>query len=344
MCQPLVLCFAGLLGLNLEIGYYLHLLKGQARLLWKGKPIAQLLKRTDLDPATRTGLELVQELREFAVQEIGLTASRNYTSFCDIGDGPVSWQLTAAPKDRLEPLRWRYPVVGEFPYRGFFDLKRGLAEKSRLENKGFDTHLGRVGAYSTLGWFDDPVLSTMLRYREEDLAELLFHELVHGTIWIPDQVSFNESLATFVGEKGAFRFLERKYGPSKVEEARKVRKDRLTFKTFMHDVAERLKTVFDSDLSYEEKLGKKSEIFEDAKERFAELNLQTEIYKSFPRWKLNNALMLSYRTYHEKIDIFERVYDLTEGDLQRTIEILRGCEREQNPVEYLEALLSETKK
>ena len=343
MYQPLVLCFAGLFGLNLEIGYYLHLLKGQARLLWNRKPIAQLLKQTDLDPATRRGLELVQEVREFAVQEIGLTPSGNYTSFCDIGDGPVSWQLTAAPKDRLEPLRWHYPVVGRFPYRGFFDLDRGIAEKARLENEGFDTHLGRVGAYSTLGWFNDPVLSTMLSYREEDLAELLFHELVHGTVWIPDHVSFNESLATFVGEKGAYRFLEQKYGPSRVEKARKIRIDRLTFKTFMRDVAGRLKTVFDSDVSYKEKLGRKSEIFKDAKRRFTELDLQTEIYKSFPKWKLNNALMLSYRTYHEKIDVFERVYDLAEGDLKRTIVILRGCEQQPNPVAYLEALLSDLK-
>ena len=213
MCPPLVIALAAILGLNLEIGYYFHLIKGQAKLLWSRKSIERLLRQEELDPEVRQRLEFVQEIRKYAEDEIGLVSSRNYTSYCDIGEGPVSWQLTAAPKDKLEPLRWKYPVVGQFPYRGFFDLKRGLEEKSCLEKEGYDTHLSRVGAYSTLGWFDDPVLSTMLRYRDEELAELIFHELTHSTVWISDHVAFNESLATFIGERGSLQYLEHNYGP-----------------------------------------------------------------------------------------------------------------------------------
>ena len=339
----LVIGVAAILGLNLEIGYYLHLIKGQAKLLWNRKPIGRLLKRSDLDPEIRARLEFVQEVRQYAQDEIGLETSRNYTSFCDIGDGPVSWQLTAAPRDQLVPLKWTYPVVGKFPYKGFFDLKRGLAEKTRLEAEGFDTHLSRVGAYSTLGWFDDPVLSTMLKYRDEDLAELIFHELAHSTVWVPDHVAFNESLATFIGEQGALTFLENSRGPDAaiIEEARNRRLDQQTFKLFMHEIASELKTVFDSELSYELKLEKKAEIFIRARGRFAQVGMRTGLYSGFPKWDLNNAMMLAYRTYHEKTDVFRKVYELAGRDLSKTLGILRGCERQSEPTEYLERLLSD---
>ena len=334
-----------LLGLDLDVGYYFHLVRGQFRLLWNRQPIERLLKRSDLDPEVRDRLRFVQEVRAFAEGEIGLSRSKNYTSFCDIGDGPVSWNLTACPKDGLEPVRWTYPVVGRFPYRGYFDRKRAQRERDRLAREGYDTYLRPVSAYSTLGWFQDPVLSPMLRYRDEDLADLLIHELTHATVWISGDVVFNESLATFVGGAGALLFMASRYGSgsSEVKGMLDRRADRRLFRAFMHQVAGELETLYASDLSYGEKLDRREAVFEGARTRFAELPLKTELYSSFPRWKLNNARMMAYKTYHQKIDVFDRVYRALGRDLKAAVAVFKGCERAEDAGAYLEDWLERRK-
>ena len=330
-----------LFGLNLELGYYLHLIRGQVRLLWNREPIERLLKNPELDAEIRDRLLFIRAVRTFAQDQIGLARSQNYTSFCDIGEGPVSWNLTAAPADRLEPVRWKYPVVGKFPYRGFFDLKRAKQERDKLEAEGYDTYLRRVSAYSTLGWFDDPVLSTMLQYRDEDLAELIIHELTHATVWIEGDVSFNESLASFVGETGALEFLASRYGEDapEVQAVLDRRVDQRTFTGFMLSIAEKLKTLYASDLSNEEKRVGKEEGFEEARTAFEGLDLKTDLYRTFPRWKLNNAFMLAYSTYHEKVDVFERVYRAEGENLRAAVEVFRKCEGQIRPADFLEGWL-----
>lgn len=346
LCALQLACLPALFSLNLDLGYYLHLVKGQFRLLWDREPIERLLKRDDLHPEVRARLLFVQEVRAFAQQEVGLARSRNYTTFCDIGEGPVSWQLTAAPKDRLEPVRWNYPVVGRFPYRGYFDLERAKRERDRLEAEGYDTFLRRVSAYSTLGWFEDPVLSSMLRYRDEDLAELLIHELTHATVWISGNVPFNEGLATFVGETGAIRFLERRHGEGapEVQAVLDRRADARTFTRFMHDTARELETLYARDLSYDEKLARREAVFEAAKARFDTLALKTDLYGSFPDWRLNNAVMMAYRTYHEKVDVFERVYRAVGEDLKAAVAVFKGCEGRADPEGYLRDWLEKRSK
>ena len=325
-------------GLNLEFGYYWHLVRGQAKLLWSRQPVTNLLAGGNPDQEVRKRLEFVQEVRRFAEQRIGLARSRNYGTYIDIGEGPVSWQLTASPKDRIEPVIWTYPVVGRFPYRGYFDLDRAKVDRNRLDAQDFDTLLRPVGAYSTLGWFADPILSTMLRYGDGDLAELIIHELAHGTVWIPDHVSFNESLATFVGETGALQFMRQRYGPE--AEVVKVmldrRSDERTFKRFMHGVAKELQALYETERPYEEKLQEREVIFKRAKHRFYGLDLKTGVYSHFPRRRLNNAVMMAYRTYHEKVDVFDRVYRTLGQDLKAAVRIFKQCESQTDPSRYLE--------
>ncbi len=329
--------------LNLELGYYLHLVRGQAKLLWNRQPISSLLARPDLDPTVRERLDFIQEVRRFAEKRIGLARSRNYSSYIDIGEGPVSWQLTASPKDRLEPVQWTYPVVGRFPYRGYFDLDRAKKDRDRLEAQNYDTSLRSVGAYSTLGWFEDPILSTMLRYRDGNLAELVIHELAHATVWIPGQVSFNENMATFVGEAGALLFMQKRHGKEAavVRVLLDMRSDERTFNRFMHTVAEELKALYGSELSYDEKLKEREVIFERAKNRFANLDLRSDAYSRFPRRRLNNAVMMAYRTYHEKADIFDRVYRTLGRDIKAAVRLLKECASQTDPERYLEAWLRE---
>ena len=330
-------------GLNLELGYYWHLVRGQAVMLWNRQPISKVLASRDLDRDVRDRLEFIQEVRRFAERRIGLSRSRNYGSYIDIGEGPVSWQLTASARDRLEPVQWTYPVVGRFPYRGYFDLGRAKRDRDRLEARDFDTLLRPVGAYSTLGWFEDPILSTMLRYGDGDLAELVIHELAHATVWIPGQVSFNESLATFVGEAGALQFMRERHGreAAVVRGMLDRRSDERTFNRFMRGVADELQALYASERTYDEKLKEREAAFKRAKVRFYRLDLKTGRFSGFPQRRLNNAVLMAYRTYHEKVDVFDRVYRTLGQDLNAAVKLFKECESQPDPSRYLEDWLLE---
>ncbi len=326
-------------GFGSEIGYLYQLAKGQAALLWKAEPIDKVLKTGTLSPDQRAKLELVQAIRAFAQREIGLNTSKNYTTYVDIGRGPVSWNLVVCPQDRLEPLEWSYPVVGAVPYRGYFD--RAKAEKARDQYvaDGYDTYLRPVGAYSTLGWFSDPVLSSMLRYSEGNLADLIIHELTHATVWIEGDVTFNESLASFVGETGALMWLQRKYGTDS-EAVRRVldeRADGVVFRKFMRDITSRLNSLYQSDSPH--KITQRQQIFDSARTEFHTLPLKTDLYARFPSWELNNARMALYRVYRERTDVFARVYQACDNDLKATVEVLRRCASVENPTAWLEEWL-----
>lgn len=329
-------------GFDLELGYFWHLTKGQMSLLWRAKPISRVLKDEDLDPKLRDGLMLVQDIRSFAKDEIGLSTSRNYTTFVDIGKGPVSWNLVVCPQDKLTPESWTYPVVGSVPYRGYFRREQAIDARDEYAAQGFDTYLRGVSAYSTLGWFPDPILSTMLRYSEADLADLIIHELTHATLWIEGDVTFNESLASFVGEMGALKWLEKKYGKDApiVIQVQDARADASVFRKFMHDIATQLDDVYQSPISREDKLQARQDIFLQAKENYYRLPLRTDLYDGFPDWELNNARLALYRVYRARTDIFQQIYDAVDGDLVNALEIFKNCETESNPAEYLQDWLA----
>ena len=338
MLRSFVCLFVVIFWVDFEVGYLWQLAKGQMGLLLKAKPIDKVLKENDLSQDERAKLELINEIREFARREIGLEASANYTTYADIGSGPVSWNLVVCPKDDLEPLRWSYPVVGTVPYRGYFDRQKAEEARDHYQQEGYDTYLRPVGAYSTLGWFSDPILSTMLRYSESTLADLVIHELTHATVWIEGDVTFNESLASFVGETGALMWLRSRYG-EKTEAVDRVimeRDDGATFRKFMHQIASRLDSLYQSDCSLREKLSGRQEIFDSVKREFEHLPLKTDRYKNFPSWTLNNARLALYRVYRERTDIFARVYTACRENLRKTVGVLAESERDPTPSEWLE--------
>lgn len=332
----------GIGNLDFEPGYFFHLAKGQLQLLWRAKPISRVLKDENLDSELRAGLHLVEEIRAFARDRIGLATSRNYTTFVDIGAGPVSWNLVVCAKDRLTPETWHYPVVGTVPYRGYFVREEAIAARDAYADQGFDTYLRPVSAYSTLGWFPDPILSTMLRYDEADLADLLIHELTHATIWIDGDVTFNESLASFVGREGALLWLREKYGTDApvVQHVIDERADAQVFRKFMHGIATQLDSVYQTELPLDEKLSKREEIFSQAKQHYIDLPLRTDRYDGFPTWELNNALLALYRVYQGQSDVFNRVFEHLNEDLVQTLEVLKACEYQDDPEGYLQDWLA----
>ena len=335
------ICLPAVLVLQLDLGYYLHLARGQARLLLNEQPLGEALADRSLDARARGRLRLFAQIRQFAESEIGLSPSENYTTFCDVGEGPVCWNLTACPRDRLVPVRWKYPVVGSAPYRGYFDLPRAQKEQARLENQGYDTYLRPVSAYSTLGWFRDPILSTMLEYSELDLADLVIHELTHATVWVPGDVAFNESLATFVGETGSLLWLRARYGEAslEMEHALGLRQDRRRFGDFMRDLAAELDQLYGSDVGLEEKLAGREEVFREARKRLSRIPMATGAYAESHRWTLNNARLAAYRVYHDAPAVFSRVLAAVGGSIGSAVDVFRGCEETDDPQAYLAAWL-----
>ncbi|MBE84286.1 MAG: hypothetical protein CME21_17115 [Gemmatimonadetes bacterium] len=331
---------AGFLGI--DIGYYLHLGVGQWKLIWNQRPIDEVIADEATDPDIRYQLLLAKQIRAYAIDTLGLEGSDNYTTYCEIGDRPVVWVLSVAPADALEPHRWSYPVIGSAPYRGFFVRSRGEAELDKFEQRGYDTHLRGVSAFSTIGWFRDPILTPMLKYRAIDLADVLIHELLHASIWIEGDADFNESLATFVGREGAKRwaleFLEG--GADSLAARDDLRKDRVAYGDLLHGLATRLDSVYSLDVSREEKLAAKAHQIETTRKISGKRAWLTKGYDTPEDWTINNATLALFRTYNKETDIFERVL-LATGELRQAIAVFEMCEEELEPEAFLERWLEQ---
>ena len=191
-CSPVYLAKAGWAEMKI--------LKGR-------RPLDQVIQDQRTDEDTRKKLLLTRQARSFAIHQLGLNAGDSYTSFTQLETDTLAWVLSAAYRDRLESKTWWFPIVGRVPYKGYASEKGARKAESKLDAEGFDTYLRTTSAFSTLGWFADPLLSSLLRYDEVDLVETILHELSHNHLFVPGRVRFNESFATFVGRVGAIRFV-----------------------------------------------------------------------------------------------------------------------------------------
>jgi predicted aminopeptidase len=187
---------------------------GQLRVINNSIPISSYLEKPGISDSIRTKLLLIGEIKTFAVEKLGVKSGENYTTYFDQKGKPILWNVSGAEPFELVAYEWSFPFLGSFSYKGYFNYELALKEEAHLKSKGLDTRVREVAGWSTLGWFNDPVLSGMLSRTEGDLAEVIIHELVHGTLYVKDSVDFNENLATFFGRKGAELFLIDKYGGS----------------------------------------------------------------------------------------------------------------------------------
>ena len=185
---------------------------GQMKIVIRARPVREVLSDPAAGDRIKSKLLYIEEVKRFAIDSLGLKSSKNYTTLYDQHGKPILWVLTASEKFQLKPYEWKFPVIGSVGYKGFFDFNKGKKEKEQLDALGYDTDYGPVSAWSTLGWFHDPILSGMLRRNEGALAELIIHEMTHATLYILNDVDFNENLASFVGEEGAILFLQYKFG------------------------------------------------------------------------------------------------------------------------------------
>lgn len=188
------------LGYVIKSGYY------QSKILLHREPIQNILKDTSIPDKVKKKLQLIQEVKEFSVRTLGLKTTNNYSTYVALKEPYVSWLVRGAYPYKLEPYTWWFPIVGTVPYKGFFVKQDALSAQSRLKKKGYDTYVRGVTAYSTLGWFHDPILSSMMSYPDSDLVNLIIHESVHATLFIKSSVDFNEQLASFVAQIGTQKF------------------------------------------------------------------------------------------------------------------------------------------
>jgi predicted aminopeptidase len=199
--------------------------KGQLNVLWNARPVEEVLNDPEVPDSLKQKLLLVREIRDFAVDSLGVSESDNYTTLYDQQGKDILWVVTAVKPYSLEQKQWRFPVVGQVSYKGFFNHERALLEKKELAEAGYDTYMRSVGAWSTLGWFQDPIMSNLLFRGDGDVANTIVHELTHATLFVKDSLDFNENLATFVGHQGALRFIAYKWG----EESEKMQKYRSSY-------------------------------------------------------------------------------------------------------------------
>lgn len=309
-----------LLGGCETVGYYTHLAGGQLALLRDRQPVDAVLKdlngATDEASAMLAGrLRLSRQVLGYADQHLGLQAGGRYRSYVALDRDAVVWNVFAAPPLSLNAHTWCYPFVGCAPYRGYFSRERALEQQDRLRDQGLETYVGAVAAYSTLGWFDDPLLSTFMEMTEADFVELLLHELAHSRVWVRDDVTFNESFASFVGRRGARDFYLKQNRLSDFEDhlSEDVAWQRAL--VVLGDTRTALKRVYESAAPEAGRMQAKAEVLQVASACLTAMAAATgrEGYRRLiPR--LNNAYLASLGTYSDRQAAFAVLFSDTGED------------------------------
>ncbi len=303
----------------------------EARILRARRPIVDVILDPATDQRTRGKLTLARQARTFAEAELLLDVGDSYTTYTQLDRDTLAMVLSAAERDRLAAKTWWFPVVGRVPYRGFFNLDAALEEQRSLEDDGFDTYLRPTSAFSTLGWFSDPVLSTVLRQDEVGVVETIIHEVSHSHLFVQGNVRFNESFATFVGSVGAIKFFCGE--PDDLETVRcrraKLRwQDAMIFSVFLDGVIDDLERVYgDTTLSIDDRLSSRQRIFDEAVDRFVadvQPTLGATTYQGFVTTPLNNATLLSRMRYYHRLPDFQAFLEQHGGDLAAAVAAIAG--------------------
>ncbi len=286
----------------------------EARILARREPIEELL-RGDLEPEARQKLELTLAARQFAADALDLDVGGSYSSVAEVGEEQVIHVVSAARRDRLEAYRWWFPIVGSVPYRGYFHLETAQALARELDAEGFDTYVRRALAFSTLGYFDDPLLSHLLRRDRVDLVDTILHELLHSTFYASGKAAFNESFANFVGHRGAIAFFEQRDDAAAAALARDRWADALQFADLLAGIIDELEAAYRRGVDEAERQA----LFAEAQRRYRDRSWRTEEYDRFETGSLNNAILLARRVYFERLDLFQALLDRYRGDLRACI-------------------------
>jgi predicted aminopeptidase len=304
LCAPLAGC------------YYMQAASGQWEVLRKREPIDEVIDDPETPPELVARLRLLDEARDFSIEVLGLPDNKSYRTYAELERDYVVWNVFAAPEFSLAPRNWCYPVAGCVSYRGYFSKDDAVKEAERLKAEGFDVALGGVAAYSTLGKFSDPILSTMMRWEDIDLIAVLFHELAHQVVYVKDDSAFNESFATAVEEIGVRLWLEVRGEQEKMTVYIAGRELQQTLMALVTKARESLGPVYESDIDDEYKRALKRERLKTlAEDVAAELQRNGKEAGGWLSGELNNARLISTTLYEGRLPSFRALYNRCEKDL-----------------------------
>jgi len=298
-----------------SLDYYAQVSRGQLDLLAARQPVDELLADPHADAGLKRRLALAQRARDFASAELGLPDNRSYRLYADLQRPYVVWNLFATPELSLQPLTHCFPVAGCVAYRGFYQLGRARGAAALLQAEGMDTHVAGIEAYSTLGWFDDPILNTMLRWNDERLAAVIFHELAHQQLYVADDTAFNESFASFVEQQGLRQWrAARGLAPDDAGEEPMRRQ----FTALILASRERLQALYDSPLADDAKRAGKAAEFERLRAEYRALRdgqwAGDRRYDAWMAQPLNNARLLPFGLYDQWVESFATLFRQAGGD------------------------------
>ncbi len=309
----LVLLISGCASIN----YYAQSIQGQFEVIQKRREISDLLEENYISNTLRNKLNTVLEIRDFSIQQLGLPDNKSYLYYANLERNYVIWNIFATEEFSLDPIKWCYLIVGCLNYRGYFTESDAQQNAIELEKQGYDVYLGGVSAYSTLGWFDDPVLNTMLRWSDIRLATVMFHELAHQQLYIKNDTKFNEAYADAIAYIGVTKWLEQNSDKNLLKEY-EISQDQE--KQFIHLVMRYkslLNDIYQSSENEDLKRNRKKDLFQQMTDEYKNLS-QIWTKNNYQKWfseGINNAKLAAIITYREFVPAFIEIYEQLGNDL-----------------------------
>lgn len=293
------------------VGYYSQAARGQLTIVFGREDIQRLMEQGDLSDELVERFSQVMDIREFAEQQLSLPVGKNYSSYVDVQREHVVWNVFAAPEFSVDPVNWCYPIAGCVSYRGYFSEQSALLYASQLEEEGFDVYTGGVDAYSTLGWFEDSLLSTVLNRPDYQLAGLIFHELAHQLVYLPGDTTFNESFATAVEREGVRRWLAENNDVATIDAALVDYDRQQQFVELISGYRDRFESVYQQDVTEASMRSQKLELQESLREEYNALKRQWQDYGGYDGWfsrSLNNAQLSTVASYNDLLPFFRELF------------------------------------
>ena len=295
-----------------QLSYYAQAAQGQLGLVASAKPIDQWLADPKVSDQLKQRLTRTQQIRKFAAQELDLPDNGSYTKYAELNRPYVVWNVIATPELSMKPVQWCFPIAGCVDYRGYYRKEDAQRFAQELRTQGYEVRVSGVPAYSTLGWFNDPVLSTFIAYPEAEVARMLFHELAHQVAYAPGDTPFNESFATTVESIGVDRWLEKHGNPNSRDRYREFRQRKRDFIALLTQHRQRLEEVFASDISDDEKRNQKALVITSLKQSYRQTKDEKwGGHSGYDQWfnePITNAHFVLVATYEELVPAFQALH------------------------------------
>jgi predicted aminopeptidase len=302
-----------------SLPYYDQAINGHTEILRSREPISDLIEDADTPAGLRKKLIFIQTVRDFAEKQLHLPVNDHYLSYVELNRPYVVWNVFAAPEFSLEPKTWCFPIVGCVAYRGYFSEQDARRFGDSLKQESYDVFIGGAIAYSTLGWFDDPVLSTFLYLNAPETAALIFHELAHAILYIQDDTAFNEGFATAVEQEGLRRWQSSASDLKGYENWLLKGQRRQRFISLVSKYRAKLEDLYQGNLPLTEKRNQKAAVFNQMRSEFLDLKSDHNALAAYDAWfshPLNNAQLISVSTYHDWVPAFRKILSESGGDLE----------------------------